>query len=92
MKKLYSLRSVLIIFTVVLLVVSFKAICDDDANSDILCDNSVFSSYASPVLNPVCHNGVFYAKNNGPAYPEPLISYLASKEKSPPPAILKTVS
>ena len=85
MKRLYFLKLVLIILTTVSLVASFKAIYDDDeSTSDILCNNNDFLLYIELLSNPTSCNDIFYGYNNEFIYTEPLISYLASKEKSPP--------
>jgi len=85
MKRLYLLKLVLIILIAVSLVASFKAIYDDDeSTSDIICDNNNFFSYIELLSNFTSCKGILYEYNNDLTYPEPLVSYLASKEKSPP--------
>ncbi len=85
MKKLYFLKLVLIILIVVSLVASFRAIYDDDESTyDIICDNNNFFSYIGFLSSSIYPKGIFYGYNNDLTYPEPLVSYLASKEKSPP--------
>ena len=94
MKKIHLLKLALITLTAVSLVVSFIAIYDDDEPAaNILCDNhEFFSYYADSLLNPVSGKGVFHEYSEESTYPDTLISYLASKEKSPPSIIPNTDS
>ncbi len=86
MKRLNFPRLFLIIITAVSLVVSFTTLYDnDDPAFDLLCSNDEFLSYQY-ILSciVVFSKGKLYEYSNIDVYKKPLISYLATKEKSPP--------
>lgn len=85
MKRLHFVRLFLIAIIAVSLVAFFRAIYDDDdATFDVLCNNNDFLLYTRLLFNPASYQGRLYEYNNVFIYPEAFISYLASKEKSPP--------
>ncbi len=85
MKRLHFLRLVLITITAVALIASFGATYNDDEPTvNVLCINNVFLIYINLLLDPASCKGIRYEYNNVFVYPDVFISYLASKEKSPP--------
>ncbi len=85
MKKITFLKIVLTLIVVISLVTFFKAICDDDEPAfDFLCYSNNFLLYACFLLVLLPCTGIFYADVNNFTYHESLVSYLATKEKSPP--------
>lgn len=85
MEKLFLLKIVLIVIIAVSLAAFFKASYDnDDSTLDFLSGGNNFLLYACFLLILLPCIGVSYINIDNFTYPELLVSYLSSKEKSPP--------
>jgi hypothetical protein len=85
MKRNYFLR--FIVFSVIVL--SFfaflKAVCDDDESTlDLLGQNNYIFSYAALFADDLFNRALYYEHHDNAIVFEPVISYLARQEKSPP--------
>lgn len=81
----YSLKLVLVILIVVSLAATFKAVySDDDPVFDILGHSGGLMLYVNLLQNPKICNDLVYESAGVCVILQPLVSYLAGKEKSPP--------
>jgi len=84
MKKLFLLKIILVVIVTVSLAAFFKSSYDnDDSTLDFLsgCNNLLSACFLLILLPSI---GVSYINIDNFTYPESLVSYLSSKEKSPP--------
>ena len=85
MNRLNSLKLVLVVFIIVSLAASFKAIySDDDPAFDMLGHSDGLMLYVHLLQIPKICSYLFYESVVVSVLPQPIVSYLAGKEKSPP--------
>ena len=84
MKKLFILKLFLVVIIIVALSAFLKASYDDDELTfDALCNNNNLL-YACFLFVLVSCSSILCVANIDFTYREPFVSFLASKEKSPP--------
>jgi hypothetical protein len=83
----------IILFIISLALFAFvRTIYDnDDPGYDTLCINNDIFSYGGLFADVLLMKSIFYGYNNDAIYFEPVLSYLARQEKSPPVTIMPTV-
>lgn len=87
MNRSDSLKLVLVVLIVVSSIASFRAIYgDDDPVFDMLGHSDGLIFYTELLQNPKICNDLVYESSGVCVIPQPLVSYLAGKEKSPPEA------
>ncbi|GEM_PF-4858196 len=84
MKKTRFFNFILILAIAVSLVIFSRAICDDEASFDALC-NFTLAQHHELFSDIFSQKGVLYADNRAAFSSPQVISYLARQEKSPPP-------
>ena len=91
MKKTYFFKFIIISVIALSLFGFVKTIYDNDEPVyDMLCINNTISSYVGLLTDTLLMKSAFYEHHNNIIYFEPIISYLARQEKSPP-LIMPTV-
>ncbi|MDD5195871.1 MAG: hypothetical protein PHQ96_09410 [Candidatus Omnitrophica bacterium] len=84
MNKACLLKLTLILIILASLALFTKAICDSDVTLETLCNSNDVFQYSELLINISSRRQVFYGRSNDAISPEPIISYLARQEKSPP--------
>lgn len=85
MKKNIFLKFIIISVISLSFFAFVRTICDnDDPVYDILCINNDISSYDGLLADALLMKSIFYGYHNDVIHFEPIISYLARQEKSPP--------
>ena len=85
MRKTLFLKFI-VIFVIGLSFFAFvRSVCDDDDSAyDILGRNNDISPYDKLLADALSLKDIFYEYRNDVIYSEPIISYFARQEKSPP--------
>jgi len=66
------------------LAVFATAVCDDDPGFDTFCSAGSLLRYEELFAHILSQKGVFHEYSDDAISPQPIISYLAMQEKSPP--------
>jgi len=87
MKKSCFLYLTLTLVIAISLVVFTRVICEDEIIFENLYISNSFFRYDELLINVLSQRGIFYEHRNYAFSSQPIISYLARHEKSPPLAI-----
>ena len=87
MKKSHFLYLTLVVAIATCLVVFAMTICADDDSFDMFSYTSSFLHYDELFAHILSQKGIFHEYCNDAISSQPIISYLARHEKSPPAAI-----